>query len=68
MSKLPTAHTVKKFIVERKFTKGESEEQVSTWKKEFDGFLKEADARALAIRQLVEKDGSGKASDGQDRI
>ena len=55
MSKLQAVHTVKESIVEQKFTDGESEEEVSTWTKEFDGFLKEADERALAIRQLVEK-------------
>ena len=55
MSKLQAVHTVQESIVERKFTEGKSEEEVTTWTKEFDGFLKEADERALAIRQLVEK-------------
>ena len=55
MSKLQAVHTVKESIVEQKFTEGESEEEVSTWTKEFDGFLKEVDERALALRQLVEK-------------
>lgn len=55
MSKLQAVHTVKESIVERKFTEGESEEEVNTWTKEFDGFLKEADERALTLRQLVEK-------------
>ena len=39
MSKLQAVHTVKESIVEQKFTEGESEEEVSTWMKEFDGFL-----------------------------
>ena len=55
MSKLQAVHTVKESIVERKFTEGESEEVINTWTKEFDGFLKEADERALTLRQLVEK-------------
>ena len=55
MSKLQSAHTVKESIIELKFTNGESEEEVSTWVKEHDKFLKEADEKALAIRQLVGK-------------
>ena len=55
MSKLQAAHTVKEAIIELKFTNGESEEQVSTWAKGHDVFLKEADERALAIRQQVGK-------------
>ena len=55
MSKLQAVHTIKESIVEQKFTEGESEEEDSTWMKEFDGFLKEVDERALALRQLVEK-------------
>ena len=54
MSKLQAVHTVKESIVERKFTEGESLE-VNNWTEEFEGFLKEADERALTLRQLVEK-------------
>ena len=46
---------MKEAIIELKFTNGESEEQVSTWAKGHDVFLKEADERALAIRQQVGK-------------
>ena len=60
--KLQAVHTVKESIVERKFTEGESEEEVNTWTKESDRCLKEADERALTLRQLVEKNGRRKAS------
>ena len=47
MSKLQAVHTVKESIVEWRFTEGESEEEVSTWTKDFDGFFKEVDERVL---------------------
>ena len=55
MSKLQAVHTAKESIIELRFTEGETEEQVNTWAKEFDGFLEEADEKALAMRQLVAK-------------
>ena len=55
MSKLQAVHTAKESIIELRFTEGETEEQVNTWAKEFDGFLEEADEKALALRQLVAK-------------
>ena len=55
MSELQAVHTVKESIVERNFTAGETEEEVNTWTKEFDGFPKEAKERALTLRQLMEK-------------
>ena len=55
MSKLQAVHTAKESIIELRFTEGEREEQVNTWAKEFDGFLEEADEKALAMRQLVAK-------------
>ena len=55
MSKLQAVHTAKESIIELRLTEGETEEQVNTWAKEFDGFLEEADEKALALRQLVAK-------------
>ena len=55
MSKLQAVHTAKESIIELRFTEGETEEQVNTWAKEFDGFLEEADEKGLALRQLVAK-------------
>lgn len=63
MSKLQAVHAVKESIVERKFTEGESEEEVSTWTKEFDGFLK-----GLNIKTAGGKNGRRKTSGGQDGI
>ena len=54
-AKLQAVHTAKESIIELRFTEGETEEQVNTWAKEFDGFLEEADEKALAMRQLVAK-------------
>ena len=53
MSKLQAAHTVKESIMELKFANGESHERVTTWAKEHETFLKEADKRDLTVTQQV---------------
>ena len=62
MSKLEAVHTVKESIVQRKFIEGESEEEVNTWTKEFDGFL------GLNTKTAGGKDRRRKASGGRDGI
>ena len=55
MSKLQAVHTVKESIIELKFTNGESEQHVKYWAYDLEKILKEADEKALSIRQTVEK-------------
>ena len=56
MSKLQAAHTVNESLtIEVKFISGESQQQVNDWAHDFEKLLKEADEKALSMRQLVEE-------------
>ena len=72
MSKLQAAHTVKESIMELKFANEESHEQVTTWAKKHETFLKEANERDLVIRHqvaikgcLINPLGESRISDGR---
>ena len=55
MSKIKAIHTLKEYIIEQKFTAGESEETVTEWSQQIEESLNAADEEALSVRNLIAK-------------
>ena len=47
-------NTLKSAVEEKKFTKGESKEEIKTWSEEFDKHLEEADQATNRVQSAIE--------------
>ena len=48
-----TVNALKETIEEKKFTRGESEEDIAEWSKEFEDYLEEADEKTRCLKQQI---------------